>query len=373
MLRFVTTGLLMSIFVCGTGFAQTVIHPTKENVPVSSGPRFELRSEAGGSDAWEWESFEIVEIGVEEGDYHQMLGMVWDLELDRKGTLYYLDLLSMEVRAYDYEGNWIASVSSPGTGPGEFDSPLGVAVAPESKQVIVSDKRGNHFFERRDTTFNLISTQRPKYPSLLGQLCVMDGHYFTAYSPSQEEPLIHKYTLDGEWVASFGEPYKDDDPFIVSSFTGDVFLSCNLEHQTVAVVTQHIPSMTGYSEQGEKLWQVTFPDYRSDTAKEYWENERKIFAVLGEDNRSVFKSLFSDGKYFYVTYNFQFRAPREYPPIKYSAGHAFRVNAQTGLGVYLGAAGPVSGEHLMALDGDYRFTVTENKGFPQIRIYKPHR
>ncbi len=81
----------MSTFVCGTGLAQTVIHPTKENIPVSSGPRFELRHEADGSDAWKWESFEIAEIGVEEGDYLQMLGMVWDLELDHKGTLYYLD------------------------------------------------------------------------------------------------------------------------------------------------------------------------------------------------------------------------------------------------------------------------------------------
>ena len=373
MLRLVTTMLLMSTFASGTGFAQTVIHPTKENIPVSSDPHFELRHEVEGSDSWEWESYEVTEIGVNEGDYFQMLGMVWDLELDRKGTLYYLDLLHTQVRAYNYDGNWIANVSSPGFGPGELSFPIGIAVTPEGKQVIVSDQQENHVFERSDTTFNLISTQRSKYPAVAGQLCLMREHYFTVFSTSQEEPFIHKYTLDGEWVSSFGEPYKDQDPFIVGMFTDGVFLSCNLEYRTIAVVTQHIPSMIGYSEQGDKLWQVTFPDYLSDTVKEHWKNGKKYHTVLQEDNRSVFKSLFSDGKYFYVTYNFQFRAPREYPPIKYSAGHAFRVNAQTGLGVYLGAAGPVSGEHLMALDGDYRFTVTENKGFPQIRIYKPHR
>ncbi len=119
MCRFVTTVLLMFTFVSGTGFAQTVIHPTKENVPVSSDPRFELRHEVEGSDAWEWESYEVTEIGVNEGDYVQMLGMVWDLELDHKGTLYYLDLLHTQVRAYNYDGNWIANVSSPGVGPGE--------------------------------------------------------------------------------------------------------------------------------------------------------------------------------------------------------------------------------------------------------------
>lgn len=372
--RFVTTVLLVFSLACGTGFAQTVIHPTKENIPISSDPRFELRHELDGSGSWEWDSFEVTEIGAKEGDYYQMLGMVFDLELDWRGTLYYLDLLNTEVRAYDYEGNWISNVGgSPGVGPGELNSPLGFAVAPEGKQVIVSDQLVNHVFERNDAAFKLTSTQRPKYPAQAGQLCVMNGHYFTVSSTSQEAPLIHKYTLRGEWVTSFGKPYKDDDPFIVAMFAHGAFLACNAKYRTVAIVTNHIPAMTGYSEWGEKLWQVTFPDYRSDTVKESWENERKYHSVLQEDNRSVFKSLFSDGKYFYVTYSFQFRAPSEYPPIKFSGGHAFRVDAQTGLGVYLGTAGPVSGEHLMALDGDYRFTVTENEGFPQIRIYKPRQ
>ena len=41
-----------------------------------------------------------------------MLGIVFDLETDREGTVYYLDLIHSEVRAYDYEGNWIGNVAN---------------------------------------------------------------------------------------------------------------------------------------------------------------------------------------------------------------------------------------------------------------------
>lgn len=88
-----------------------------------------------------------------------------------------------------------------------------------------------------------------------------------------------------------------------------------------------------------------------------------------EAGTSVFRSLLSDGEYFYVTYVFREKASRLLQRLRLSESHAFRVNAHSGLGVYLGAAGPEEGELLVAMDGEYRFTVTNNSGFPQIRIH----
>lgn len=187
-----------------------------------------------------------------------------------------------------------------------------------------------------------------------------------------ETGLIHKYTLEGEWVTSFGHMYDYDDPFVVSEFAYNTSLACNSEYQTIALVTRGIPAMTGYSDQGEKLWQATFPNHRPVTTKEHWKNGRKYLTKTLQDGTSTFGPLFSDGEYFYVAYVFAKKASRFFSKqLKPSDGHAFRVHAQTGLGVYLGASGPEPGENLRAMDGEYRFTTTENLGFPQIRIYKP--
>ena len=93
---------------------------------------------------------------------------------------------------------------------------------------------------------------------------------------------------------------------------------------------------------------------------------------MQEDDTSVFKSLFSDGDYFYVTYSFVKRDLGNMPPLKFMENHIFRVDARTGLGHYLGT-GPEPGEHLLAVDGEYRFTTTQNEGFPQIRVYEPRQ
>ncbi len=371
--RFLTVVFFCALFQ-GTGRAQTVIHPTKENIPISSDPRFELRHEVDGAGFWHWDSSSISEIGVNEGDASQMIGLVFDLETDRKETVYYLDLINSEVRAYDYEGNWISNVANSGSGPGELESPLGLLVVPDSNQIIIADQFTNHVFERNEATFELVSTQYPKYPSSNGQLCAMNGHYYLVFydiaTPASEQKIIHKYTLDGEWLTSFGEPYVYHDPLSVSEFASDTFIACNSTHQTIAVVTNQIPAMTGYSDQGEQLWQVTFPDYRIDRLKEYVKNGVAYISAMYEAGTSIFsRSLFSDGEYFYVTYVFREKVFGLSGGLDFSESHIFMVNAHSGIGVYLGAAGPEIGEVLVAIDGEYRFTVTENSGFPQIRIH----
>ncbi|MXW31630.1 MAG: hypothetical protein F4Z62_00755 [Rhodothermaceae bacterium] len=348
--------------------AQDVIHPTKENIPVSSDPRFELGHDDTG-EVWKWDMMEMATVGVDEGDAHEMIGLLVNFDIDHSGTMYYVDLMSSQVRAYDYDGSFIADVSTTGRGPGEFHQPFGLAVTESGRTVIVGDVGVDHVFQREEDTFNLTSSNRPEYRG--DALCAMNGFYYTqSYVEKQHGGVIHKFTLDGDWENSFGKPYDYENSFIVSVITRDAMLACNARHGVIAQITNHIPAMTGYSEDGEELWQVTFSDYRSDTILESVENGRRSHSVLAEDNTSVFISLFSDGDYFYVTYSFVKRDLGNMPPLKFMDNHIFRVDARTGLGHYLGT-GPEPGEHLMAVDGEYRFTTTQNQGFPQIRVYKP--
>ncbi len=349
-------------------FAQSVIHPTKENIPVSSDPRFEL-GHNDNEEVWSWDMMDIATVGVDEGEAHEMIAVVWDFDVDQKGTMYYVDLIGREVRAYGYDGKFITDVSTAGSGPGEFREPTGLAVIEDGRKIIVGDFDVDHVFQREGDTFNLISTNHPEYPQG-DALCAMNGSYYNqSYVGKEHGGVIHKYTLEGDWEKSFGKPYDYERHFVVSAIVGDAMLACNAKHGVIAQVTNHIPAMTGYSEDGEELWQVTFSDYRNDTILEV-ENGLRYHTVLQKDHASVFKSLFSDGDYFFVTYSFIKRDLKKIPPIKFMENHIFRVDAQTGLGHYLGA-GPKPGEHLLAVDGEYRFTVTQNEGFPQIRVYKP--
>ncbi|MXW32729.1 MAG: hypothetical protein F4Z62_06460 [Rhodothermaceae bacterium] len=371
-----TTSLMLSALFHVSAFSQEVIHPTKDNIPTSSDPRFELRHEVNGVEGWNWNSLDVSTIGVNEGDRAQMIGFVYDLETDHNGTVYYLDLINEEIRAYDYKGDWIMNVGSPGIGPGELDKPRGLTIVPNLNRIIVNDRLMSHVFERTDSSIQLLSTKRLKHPSITGKICAMNGHYYLVsfdIQGSTANGLIHKYTLDGEWVTSFGEPYDYDSRFVVYSFATNTFLACNAANQTVALVTNAIPAMRGYSDQGEKLWQVTFPDYQPRSVKEYWKNGRPTISYLSEPGEAVFSSLFSDDEFFYVTYYLSGKGSKSSSPSRpaFSDSHAFKVNAFSGLGVYLGAAGPEIGEFLLAMDGDYRFTYTENLGFPQIRIYRP--
>ena len=363
------TLLVAALSLSGPAVAQEVIHPTKENIPTASEPRFELRHQEDGDDLWSWEGFDVVTIGKEEGQAHEMIGMVWDLDVDHNGRLFYLDPFADNLWVYDYDGHWIGNVGSPGPGPGEFDQPSSLAVFDEGRKIMVTDLSYEHTFRREGTRYHLESANRAEQRG--DRICVMNGHYYTVQYNPEAAGVIHKLTLDGEWVASFGAPYQYDSGFIVAMMTMDSFIACNEHNRTVAHVVNHIPAMTVYSETGEQLWQVTFPDYRSDTVEEGLSNGRQYHAVLQEDNTSVFQALFADGDYFYVTYVFRKKAMHPRPKSVHISSHAFKVHARTGDGTYLGSAGPETGEVLMAVDGPVRVTTSDNDGYPQIKIYKP--
>ena len=247
--------------------AQSVIHPTKENIPVSADPRFELGHD-DNEEVWSWDMMEVTTVGVNEGNAHEMIGWLIDFDVDHNGTMYYVDLMGAQVRAYGYDGKFIADVSTAGIGPGEFRDPAGLAVLEGGRKIIVDDVYVDHVFQREGDTFNLIATNQPEYLAQQA-FCAMNGYYYNQrYVDKQHEGVILRYTLEGNWENSFAKPYDYENQFIVSRITADAMLACNAKHGVVAQIINHIPAMTGYSEDGEELWQVTFSDYRSDTILE---------------------------------------------------------------------------------------------------------
>jgi hypothetical protein len=77
-------------------------------------------------------------VGVAEGADHEMFGEVTAVAFDARDNLYVLDGMSARVMVYDRNGRFVRQIGSRGGGPGEFQRPMGLAVAPEGT-VYVSD------------------------------------------------------------------------------------------------------------------------------------------------------------------------------------------------------------------------------------------
>lgn len=312
---------------------------------------------------------EITTIGLNEGNPHEMFGNIVDVATNYEGTLFVLDSEYNQVRVFDYNGSYISAFGGPGEGPGEFRYPWKVLLANKGRTVAVpSINPFVHVFERQDAaTFQLRSSFA--HDAQLGESgCAMNGYLYLLGFSNELEGVIHKYTLDGERVASFGSPYKSSSPIAIQVLSDRGHLACSEQHAMIAHIRTYVPVLTGYKETGEVTWQVLFPDFKP----------RKVEVSRTEDGRerisldnpvigdNFFVDLFTDssGDYFYVKHSTRV-GPREDGSVV--VHDVFRVDARTGEGSYLGNA-PYRQRHI-DLDDPYVITAV-NHPFPKVRIYK---
>lgn len=313
-------GLLLSIIIIlahrnsrqdGIDFSKDSIHPTAENIPVITDPRFILRPEAieqGAEnnfiDMTVYE--EIATIGLNEGNHHEMFGNIVDVAVDYEGTLFVLDSEYNQVRVFDYNGSHISTFGGPGEGPGEFRYPWKVLLANKGRTVAVpSINPSVHVFERQDAaTFQLRSSFAHDLGGLGEAGCAMNGYLYLLGFSDELEGVIHKYTPEGERVTSFGAPYKSSSPIATKVLSDRGYLACSEQHAMIAHIRSYVPVVTGYKEIGEVAWQVLFPDFKPSKVEvsRTEDGRERIFlgnSVIGDN---YFVDLFTDssGDYFYV-------------------------------------------------------------------------
>ena len=337
-------------------------HPTPENLPEVTDPQFILR-EVPGLTFIDEQSHEKITIGVEDGEFHEMFGSVYDLAVPGDGTVLVLDHVNSEVRVFDYDGILLATFGRLGEGPGEFrEKPNQISIADQGKSVFVLEQYGRtaSVFDRLD-----LSTFVPKANSFPGVLsfsgCAMNGHYWVyGYDPTKEG-VLHKFSYDGRYITTFAERYKAVSERASSrlSFYGGV--ACSEAHGVVALNRVWAPVITGYRDNGEIAWHVKFADIDVNYTPEYEDGEVGFSPYeLGQHRLDhLFTDLAGD---FYVQYTIiaghglDRRSDR---------GPLFKVDGATGLGTYLGTAPKLSG-----FDDGYGFSAI-NYPFPHVVIYRP--
>ncbi len=355
-----------------------VLHPTEENIPVITDSRFVLHEVKPA------ETKHFLEIsggnghliGVMEGSSAEMVGDIADVTIS-KGALYYADSEYGEVRIYDQFGSLMGAVGSPGLAPGEFQQLDKLSVSDDGEILAVLDQGTRvQLFRKRGSTYMLEHTFRVPDSLYGGDICVMNDHLYTLGLSVLEEldGIIHKYTISGEYVTSFGAIYKTSFELLRRMLAPEGSLECNEKHGVVGHVNDNIPVLSAYTDTGALIWQVKFADFNPIKMEEGVTSEgapsvTRRAPKTGDSLANLLLSNTEDSFLFtYFTVS-DFNSLTEMPS---GTRHYFNVEVQTGQGSYLGQNTDIDlSEYpiLRALDAERAYTMAFSP-FPQLGIYQ---
>lgn len=375
--RLFPLALVFASCLGGAGKGDVILHPTPTNIPTVADPRFIIHDEPG--DTLGWLSAALREghtIGVSDELPSKLVGQIWDVAIS-DDVAYYADRSYNHVLAYDFEGQLVNIIGSTGDGPGEFrfltyvavasaDDDVHVVVGSGGRKVSVFSKsrNGDHVFR---TTFNAVAS------FLNGDLCAMQGHVYTTGYSEEANGVIHKHTLEGEYISSFGMRYNHPNPFIRKQMAEGGSVECNATHRTLLYVHPYAPIATAFSESGDVSWQISFADARIAPKRETIESEEissvgALYPKVGESfGLQIVKGARGDSSWLR-------RSERQSKERDRWADHFYQVNALSGQGEYIGIR-PVNlllreedKKRVRAIDHERVYT-TQTKPYPQLGIY----
>jgi streptogramin lyase len=162
-----------------------------------------------------------------DGYFNQPTDVAWDSQ----GNSYFSDgYINSRVAKVNNRGEWVASWGSLGNGPGQFDTPHGIAVGPRD-EVFVAD-RGNRRIQVFDTSGKFIRqftidvpvpadfkspigaaptnlTTGSQAPGAPDALCMTPGPNPVLFVGDLYPSRIYKVSLEGKLLGVYGRPGKN--------------------------------------------------------------------------------------------------------------------------------------------------------------------
>jgi hypothetical protein len=160
-----------------------------------------------------------------DGMFRQVTDMAWDAA----GNTYISDgYINSRVAKYDKDGNWVKSWGTPGSGPGQFNTPHNIAVDAQGN-IYVAD-RGNRRIQVFDGDGNFLrqitidvpappdarpaignkptATTGTMSPGAPWTVCITPGPHQVLYASDAFPSRIYKLSLDGKVLGWLGESGK---------------------------------------------------------------------------------------------------------------------------------------------------------------------
>ncbi len=351
-------------------------HPIPESIPEATDPSLVI--DLSQLDAWEelppfidTTGFVTSVFGREDGEDYELLSYVADIATDGEGTIFILDGMpwtnaassTKTVHVIDAQAKYLGNFGRAGKGPGEFRSPEVLMVADGGSTVLAAGSRRQVIVFRRaaDSTFQFDRNLHTKTGARAG--CTMGDHFYLVSYDVSSGHVIHKYSMDGDYVTGFGAPYEYENPLVVMFMSDAAMIACNEAHGVIAFAPFMVPAVTAYNEEGELMWVIRVEGIR--TGLEITENQgRTTFdsgasEEEGEESLKVFQA-FEDGRLYLAALKQVGDGRRR--------DLTFRVDPQTGAYEHVGSGLGVSvAEEDLLVGRPYEFGM-EYTGFPQVII-----
>lgn len=348
-----------------------VTHPTPQNIPDAS--VILTREGDPAYDLSYWSSTRpVTQIGVDEGPEHAMLGVIESVSMDANGNIFILDYEYSTVRIYNEGGDYMSSFGSEGDGPGEIWYPESIDLSEDdSLAVIVGSEPRITVFRRSDSPDSLEYVFDSSFIQVNNAIsragCAMNGHiYVLAYS-SEQDGVIFKYDLTGRFITSFGDKYRDPEPYVVRTLSLRGFLACSDKHDTIAWVRRYVPIVHVYTGNGDLLVRYKLPDFAPYAVTQRRTEDGRPSMRFGplKEGESLFSNLFTDDDGAFVVSN---STAVGSPPMQGSPPpidvHVYQLAPHLGTETYLGSI-----PRVVAMSKG-RVVLKAESPYPQVLLYE---
>lgn len=353
----------------GESVAQSTIrHPTAENIPRGSelthsipmdhdlqgtGPLYDFARTLKGAR-------EALAVGVAEGADNEMFGTIADIAPGESGGFFVLDASEGVVYEYDSNGRFVEGFGQFGEGPGEFRSPVALAMDYRGKRIVVADRnRKVSFFnyEPRTTSFDRMQTLK----AAALDLCIRESVLYTHGTLAGIDGTIHVPNLMGAYVNSFGAKYVSDNPMVAVDLSRG-FVTCNRE--SVVFGYLYLPVVRGYTAGGELLWTSILEEFQPLRITEDVGAQTILYS--GRHGTSdVLRGVTMVEELPFVIVQVRRRTPESIDEGReYARMFTYVLDSRTGEGAYVGTSLPP----VYAVKNGFIYTAVRSP-FPQVRVY----
>lgn len=140
----------------------------------------------------------------------EQIGQIGDFASDSNGNVYVADMVQKRIHKYDVDGNYLMGWGSQGSGSGQFNYPFHIVVDQRTNNIYVADSGyfgGNERIQKFDSNGNYLlewgspGTGPGEFISILGLVVDSQGNVYA----SDSNRRIQKFTSNGDFILQWGE------------------------------------------------------------------------------------------------------------------------------------------------------------------------
>lgn len=211
-------------------------------------------------------------VGALDGPDYGVFGRVTGTAVRRDSAFVVVDGTANEVRVFAARGDLIDRFGRAGDGPGEFRTPVAMALADDGTIAVADFRRKLHFFAPAERGYQHVVTHQLAFG--VRSMCFL-GDQLVVNGRSMGDSLVLRVVgRDGNVISAFGELYKSPNAY-ANYELADGRVACDSESGlAIFGPSSVLGELRAYKLDGTLVWRTAVRDYLrntfTDTAGEGW-------------------------------------------------------------------------------------------------------